>query len=362
MSEVEKKKLWEKAGPSLFINIESGIYYVRKFNKKQGVLFESLRTNKKGLARTRADLRIADWLKGGKSASKERTISDLCDELEKLLEKDFENGDRRLGTRKNDATYFRVIRAHFGDDSADQIDEDYWDTWVRTKGRRLNRSLSDIAKYLSKVLTYGYSKGYLRRKPKIKNPDKAKKTGLIYENSDIERFLDYADPLLRDLIILGAECGLRPHENRGLRWEWVEMTEESVFLHLPATFTKTKKPRSIVVSSNSAEILKRRYKERVGPFVYPAPKDDNKPVRREYVAKLWRKMLKKSGSMQGIKFHWLRHSFFTRALLDAKLPIAEVSQYGGNSVRILTERYLQDDPNRTRDVSKAVQLNLGNKN
>lgn len=356
---IKKKKIWERVSSNLVVHLPSGIYYVRKKQVGRDELFQSTGEKNKRAAETKALEMISDWLNGKTFKRSERKfISEICDELDLCLQKEFENNDRRIRTREHDKTYFRIIKNHFGDRIASDIDEVFWDDWVRSTGRSLNRSLSDIAKYLSKVLTFAFQRKYINRKPEIRNPDKPKKSGMVYENADIEVFLEHADPMLRDLIIIGAECGLRPHENLGLQWEWIQFDKERVIIHIPADFSKTKSPRSLEASPNAAALLRQRFEKRVGPFVFPAPRNTFKSLSKKHMGKIWHAMLKRAGYPSDLKFHWLRHSFFTKTLLDAKLPLAEVSQYGGNSPNILMKRYLQDDPRRTSSVARAINLSV----
>lgn len=354
----EQIKKWIKISDNLLLHVVSGFYYVRKKKAGKGELFKSTGLKTKGKAQTKADDMVGDWM-GTKAVSRRpKTISEVCDELSEVLKKEFENGDRRKRTHDKDRTYIPIIERHFGDVLVSEVDEEFWASWVRISGKGLGRTLGDIAKYLSKVLTFAYQRKYISRKSQIINPDKPKKSGMIYENSDIEKFINHADPLLRDMIIIGAECGLRPHENRGLNWDWIEFSDECVIIRIPGEFAKTGTGRSLEASPNASQCLRKRFLTRKGPYVFPALTDAHKALSDCQFSRLWRTMLKSAEMPAGIKFHWLRHSFFTKALLDAKLPLAEVAQYGGNSPTILMKKYLQDDPARTRGVSRAVSLDL----
>lgn len=351
--------IWQSIEPGLIRHNPSGIYYVRKF-KDGKRLTATTGTDKLTRARTIRDEMLAEWI-SGKAPDRKKRIHQVCDELELVLEKEFANGDRRKRTFDHDKTYLPIIKKYFGNYQASEIDEKFWADWVRDTGRSLNRTLNDIAKYLSKVLTHAYQQKYINRKPSISNPDKQKKIELIYENDEIERFIDNAEPDLKDLILIGAECGLRPHENHGLKWEWISFERNRVIITIPESYSKTKKARSLEASENAAVCLRRRYLKQVGPYVFPSPKDPLKPISSSHLRKLWGRMKKNAGITAKIKFHWLRHSFFTKALLDAQEPIQKVAEYGGNSPAILMDRYLKNDPARTRSVAGAVKLNIGEK-
>lgn len=340
----EKKRII----PNLKVRTDTGIIYVRKYKAGKGELVKSTGFTVKNIskARTAAEVIVADWLTG-KSTVRQRQIDQICDDLWGVLEQEYKNKDRRLKTWEHDRTYLPIIQKYFGNCFASDIDEEFWNNWVRDTGRPLRRSLSDIAKYLSKVLTYAYQKKYISRKPKIKNPDKPKKSGRIYENSDIELFIKHADPMLRDLIIIGAECGLRPNENQGLQWDCITFEQSRVLIYIPDEVEKRERGRIMEASDNVANCLRRRFTTRTGPYVFPAPKNVLRPISTKHLNVLWRRTLEKVnkelikanrdpfpvGKNGGVQFRWLRHSFFTKALLDAKEPLAKVASYGGNSDR-----------------------------
>jgi integrase len=178
----------------------------------------------------------------------------------------------------------------------------------------------------------------------------------VYEESDIMRFIEAAEPMLADLIVVAAETGMRPHETRELRWIWICLTGDRAIITLPAEFTKTAKERQIEASENVTVVLRRRKNKT--QFVFPLPSDPLKPISDVFLSRMWRKMLINAAMPEGLKFHWLRHTFFTKALIESKLPLAMVADYGGNSPTILFDRYLKTDANKTRVCAGVVRLNL----
>lgn len=358
--------------PYLKLNTQSGVYYVRKYRAGKGELFKSTGETNKGRAKTKAEDMIAGWLGQRRTAARRVLVSEVIDQLERVLGEESIQKDeagrpvRRRRTVDKDGTYLPLLKTLFGDAYIDELDEDFWEDWIRTTGRKLNRQLGDIAKYLSKLLTFAYRKKYINRKPPVRNPDPKKKDVPTYEIKNIREFLDHADPELRDLIVIGAECGLRPHENREMRWEFVSFARDGVRVNIPDWFEKRKRAREIVLSPGAAGVVRRRSKGRVGPFVFPAPTDPLKPLSDVQLSRLWRRMLGRVNAKRvenrkppleaGIKFHWLRHTFFTKALLEADKPLAMVAAYGGNSPKILFDRYMSKDSRKTKEMSRVVSL------
>lgn len=357
-------KKWKRISHNLVLNRESGVYYVRKNRKGRVALFESTRLSQRMPAQAEADRKMVAWLGSAAFEGKRRRVGDLWDELDLVLEKEFEtfaadgNRLRRKRTRDKDRTYGPIIKSLFGETYADEWDEQRWHGWVQSDGRKLGRKLGDIAKYLSKVLTYAYQRKAIARKPEIKNPDGPPAAVKTYGLDEVRDFHKHADPTLRDLIVIGIDCGLRPHETCGLEWSWIDIKRTEVRVNLPHTFTKTRKGRSIVLSQGAADIIRRRSRAKVGPYLFPSPKASSRPLSDVQRSRLWRRMLVRAGAAKGLQFRFLRHTFFSQALLESKQPLAMVAAYGGNSPKILFDRYMAKDAERTRDVSNAVNLRV----
>jgi integrase len=353
----KKEKTWVKASQNMVLHRPTGIYYVRKYRAGKGELFKSTGETRKGRAQTLADEMQAQWLGGKRLGGRRYPIGELCDLLEDRLSEDPE---RRRKTRQHDKTYLPIIRDLFGEEWADEIDEAFWDAWVRRTGRGMNRTLGDVAKYLSKVLTFAFEQKIINRKPRIKNPDAAPKSPPVYTIEQIQGFLEHADSELKDLLIVATECGIRPHENRELRWDWIE---DCKIVRFPETFTKTKKAREIVLSPGVQKLLTHRLARRQGPFVFSAPKNPHQPLSECQLSRMWRRMLGRAGisteDRKGPKFHWVRHTFGSIQLLEAGQPLPKVALYMGNSPKVLFDRYMAKDAQRSAEVSQVINLTRG---
>lgn len=351
--------------PNLEINTKTGVYYVRKFRAGRGALFKSTRCKKKGMAKTIAEDMISDWLglkqTGRRRIRMEQVLPEFladCKAQHETLDKDGQP-KRRISTYKKDQSFVKFLGEHFGEEYLDDLDEQYWANWLKGKGARLDRTFSDVAKYLSLVLAFALTKKYILRKPEFKNPDKHQPKFVVYENEEVQTFLKHADPVLKDLIILAAENPLRPHEIREMRWEYLTFEKDGrVVLRLPHTFTKTHKYRELELSPNSAKVLKRRRKTSESlVWVFPGQRLI-KPLSDMGLSHKWREMLKSAGIKKRYLFHWLRHSTYSKLLLDAEIPVQLVSEAGGTSIRVLQQRYLKGNAVRTRAVSRGIRLKI----
>lgn len=387
----DKPQLWKRAERNLYLYLPTKIYYTRKSRKGKGRIFVSTGEKTLGGARAAAEKIRSEFVESdapmnARGLRVRRILRAVDDELQK----DFENGDRSKETRSKDGTFLgRFERAkpapdaegtaptakktkkakpghietYFGDDLLSKLDEDYFNDWVRDTGKGLNRSLLDFSKYLSIVLDYAYRKKYVGRKPTFQNPDGELQGEVkIYSVEQIQLFWKCACQELQDLIILGAENGLRPFENRKLAWAFIRVLDEGTVVRFPESVYhgKKSKGREVRVGPLSSGVLARRMAERKpeSPWVFPSDKDPAKPMNRKQVSRLWRRMLETAGVTGEVHFKWLRHTFYTTALLEKRQDIAKVSEFGGTSIRTLQKHYLKADHVRTAEVSTTMTLGI----
>lgn len=353
----------------LELNTSNGVYYVRKYRAGKGELFKSTRSKKKGEAKTIAENLISDWL-GVKGHTRRRQrlgpVADeffvWCEARHKTLDQDG-HPLRRRATFKHDKAFVKFIKFHFGDNYLDEIDEQFWEDWIRDTGRGLGITLADASKYLSLILGFAFRRKMIGRKPVIKSPDKGTNKAIVYENEQIVVFLKHSKPRLRSMILIAATNPLRPHEVTEMRTEFLTFHKNgSVVCKLPPWFTKTERGRELELSpAASAELrdLKRAAGKSWGTCVFPSPKNPSNPISDVIRSRDWRMMLRRVGISKAYKFHWLRHSVYSKLLLDARIPVQHVSEAGGTSISVLQKRYLKSDHKRTREVGQAIRLNLG---
>lgn len=368
--DIEDDRTWVRVSDNLVLHKPSGVYYARKSKAGKGRFFKSTGITQKGRAQSMADEMIAQWIGGKRHATgRIQRVSEAVDRLLIELEQELFNGDRKPKTWEQDKVYFKMIKSLFGDLYLDEIDETWWDNWVRTEGRRLNRTLFDLAKKLSKLLTYAWMNKWIMRKPKIRNPDQKKRLGTphIYSQDEIQRIAEKCDLELQTQLALASNCGNRTGEVRTLEWsmiEWKTVNKKRVAI---VTFPIDKagarrgEGRQFMTNPFVSEYLSRWKQQQAvkSRFVFPRPTDPNKPQTEVYQNRKWRKAVKASGIKGRAWFYDLRHTFYTTALLDAREPVQHVSEYGGTSIRTLQKRYLKSDATKTASVSKAVGFSFG---
>lgn len=361
----DDSRTWARVSDNLVLHKPSGIYYARKSKAGKGRLFRSTGLKQKGRAQSQADQWIAEWLSGKRaSAGRVQRVSDAVDLLLADLEQEFINGDRKRNTWESDKVYLKQIKNLFGEMYLEEMNEDWWDDWVRLDGRKLKRTLFDLAKKLSKLLTFAWKKKWIARKPKIRNPDKKKRLGSprIFTADEIKDISKHCDLEMKTQLALASNCGNRTGEVRTLEWSMIEFTKDVAIV----TFQVDKagahlgEGRQFMANAFVTRmLLKWRKAQKVkSRYVFPSQSDPNLPQKKVYQNRKWRKAVKAAGITGRAWFYDLRHTFYTTALLDKREPVQHVSEFGGTSIRTLQKRYLKSDAVKTASVSKAVAFSF----
>ena len=152
------------------------------------------------------------------------------------------------------------------------------------------------------------------------------------EEGEEERLLAACDqgrtPLLKQLVVLAIETGMRRGELLGLRWEHVHLAKRIV--HLP--LTKNGESRDVPLSRRATATLTAlsTYKQPDAELVFPMSANS---VRLAF------ERLRTRAKMPDFHFHDLRHEAITR-LFERGLSIAEVSAISGHKELRMLQRYI----------------------
>jgi integrase len=134
-------------------------------------------------------------------------------------------------------------------------------------------------------------------------------------------------PLLKQLVILAVESGMRRGELLGLRWEHVHLAKRIV--HIP--LTKNGDSRDVPLSRRATDTLMAlsKHKQPGAELVFPM---SGNSVRLAF------ERLRTRAKMPDFHFHDLRHEAITR-LFERGLNIAEVSAISGHKELRMLQRY-----------------------
>lgn len=370
----KKKQVYEKViingkeEPYLQRHTVSGIYYVRRSISGKSPLFESTKTDVLKDAKRIRDELIAEYTTGTKRPGKALTVAEVADQMLKVLEGETRTPDANGRMMRSERTYEKdcdmvpIIKRYFGTMAIDKVTPIFWKDWRIENQSKITQNIFDLGKYLSKVMTFAAERSIIPGRVKIDIPNlDAKKKKHVYTDEQIRALLENADPLLFDMIVYNAPTGSRPEEVLALHWEFVHFQKDGrVLIDLPAWFTKTAKGRRFYVNAKAADMLRRRHKVRDPrtKYVFPAPKDPLEHCSRKHENRMFRRACEAAGLPDTMTFHHLRHTMYTRTLMEAKLPVQHVSLYGGTSIRTLQKNYLQSKPEDTAMVGEVIDLDL----
>jgi integrase len=151
------------------------------------------------------------------------------------------------------------------------------------------------------------------------------------EQGEEERLLAACDPgrtpLLKQLVILAVETGMRRGELLGLCWEHVHLAKRIV--HIP--LTKNGESRDVPLSRRATDTLTTLAKQKQPNTDRVFPMSGNS-VRLAF------ERLRARAKMPDFHFHDLRHEAITR-LFEHGLNIAEVSAISGHKELRMLQRY-----------------------
>jgi integrase len=151
------------------------------------------------------------------------------------------------------------------------------------------------------------------------------------EQGEEQRLLEACDrgrtPLMKPLIIIAIETGMRRGEILGLRWEHVDFTRRTV--HLP--LTKNGDARDVPLSRRATETLRQLHADADRDSVSAFPVSGN-------AVRLAFERLRARAGLADLHFHDLRHEAVSR-LFEKGLNIAEVSAISGHKELRMLQRY-----------------------
>jgi len=173
---------------------------------------------------------------------------------------------------------------------------------------------------------------------------------LISEEQAAKLF-EKAEELLRPIILIAYDTGMRRTEILRLRWDQVDLREGC--LRLGAEDTKTDKPRNVYLTRRTMEALRTLPRHVRSEFVFVNPNTGRPWVN---VRRMWRRACTAADLAEGVWFHDTRRSFCTNAR-RRKVPESVVMRMSGHRTRTVFDRYniVEDE-----DVKDAVaQLEAG---
>lgn len=155
--------------------------------------------------------------------------------------------------------------------------------------------------------------------------------------ADFVRLLEHSRPLLRLMLVIAFETGMRRDEFRLLTWDEVKLDE--AVIHLPTERVKggkrgRDKARDIPLSDLALMVLQTIPRLSGSPLVFESPKGNGNPVPKSTLHN-WFVAARKASGVKGPKgqdawMHTIRKSFATRNAM-AGMPIYQLMDVMGHT-------------------------------
>ena len=180
----------------------------------------------------------------------------------------------------------------------------------------------------------------------------------------------YYRQLLRDFILLDANTFMRFGEILRLKWEMVNisihnnkngMAEKFLNIALPAELSKVRKKRTIFSRGGEYADRIKTYSKHIQPSDFIFSTLDGKLIAEKKMYALWKEVIDYAGLSENIinkklTFYSLRH-FGITCRLYSKVPIHELAELAGTSVKEIENRYAHLDMSKmVESASKSFKI------
>jgi integrase len=208
----------------------------------------------------------------------------------------------------------------------------------------INTYLKVLKCMFNVAITWGYAQANPVRKVRMYSEAEARRARVLTLEEE-DHLLKAAPKVLRSIILVALNTGMRRGEILRLKWEDVDRKKRLFTVKK----TKSGKPRNIPINSRLLdELIKLRSDNRNSPYLFPSSKT-GEPF------KTIRKSFEKACSearVHNFRFHDLRRTFGSRLAL-AGVDLNRIKELLGHASIKTTEIYLHAD---SKDLREAVEV------
>ena len=214
-----------------------------------------------------------------------------------------------------------------------------------------NRDLAALRVMLNLALR----EGYLTQNPvsRVRFLREGPGSMRIVSHEEQRKYMQAANPLVRDVATIIVETGMRPEEVYTIRRENVFLSRK--YLLIPNGKTRFAR-RNVPLNEAVIAILERRMKAAKGSYLFPHRLDPEQPLttahRGHQIA------LKDAGMKAAFRLYDFRHTFGSRSAM-AGVDLPTLKELMGHSTITMTMRYVHPTPEHKREaVRKLEQFNV----
>lgn len=341
------EKITARGAENLYREAKTKIIYFRQYKKGRGEIKISTRTTMLEQAKEFRDALNLEGLPKKKTKLRASAL-ELFDKW--ILEKE------TLGKSQATLTSIKSSRNHLAPFleymMPDEITDDWWASDYIPKVRlntSPNRKFFNDKKWLTSFTKDLHARKLIAARPVLKNPDPPRDAGKVFTDEEISLLINFAqNEDLKLAIQMAATMGMRRGEIFGLR---ADRVHSDATIYLKPEDTKTRKARAFKISETCWPALK--YRAQTGSrWIFPSKADPSRPLHKDGYMTAWRNLK----AMTGVtgRFHFLRHTFLTKAFKAAGANPALICNYAGLSLEVAEKVYLHLTPDDTKGVTGLV--------
>lgn len=265
---------------------------------------------------------------------------------------------KRKGTQDMHRIYLSELREEIGAYDLETFRKVQFLKWLNGfKLKKESRStFNDYSKFMNIISNYAYQNKYISHLIKYPATDAEKDAiGRVYKHNELKALWAFMDDSLRPAFILSLECYMRLREVLHLEWDRVDLVNKKLTLRKQDVKTGSRcgKGRVVPLSPNAFEYLSELKKRATTKWVFPNPQGTGPQNENR---RTW-KNAKNAAKIRGrARWHDLRHTALSMAVMEKKIPLAELSKVAGVSIRTLEKVYLHAEVEHLREVTQAINI------
>lgn len=240
-----------------------------------------------------------------------------------------------------------IIRNEISQVAVHNLDRSDIDGWINKKlvadprdhesYRKNCETINRNLRQLKAILNWGYANGFFESKSSwdhVKAFQKVNaKRDYIPTKSDYEKVYTQADDLLRSLMSILIETGMRPGEPLRLKVKDFDIASSKVIVPVE---TKTGS-REIFVNASAASILNLLANKKKPEDYIVGP--GSKPIESSFMSKKFREAVVRADVDRRFVLYSLRHLWISAAVTQRS--VAEVAKYAGTSIQMIDSFYMK---------------------
>lgn len=266
---------------------------------------------------------------------------------------------KRLGTQEMHKRYLGELFDEIGHLPLVKFTRLQYFVWMKDfKARKKEQrsTFNDYTKFINIISNYAYQQKYTTHLIKFPMTDpESERSGRVYTNAELKSLWLCMDESLKLQFVLSLECYMRLREVLHLTWDRVDLDNKKIILRKQDVKTGSKcgKGRVVPLSENAFRYLSEMNKHATTKWVFPNPQKTSYMNENRF---MWRKC-KAAARIKGrARWHDLRHTALSIAVMEKNVPLPHLSRVAGLSIRTLERVYLHSEVEQLRDVTSAINI------